>query len=134
MPTRFGGTTWSVLLPENWRAWHDEACATIVGPENRSALQLSSYTNPNGDIVDADLEEFALQLGTEAVARPTTAGEFIGYEIAFKEDARFWRHWFLRKGNQLVLVTYNCAEEHRGVEDSQVDEVLATLVEERDDG
>ena len=54
-------------------------------------------------------------------------GAFRGFEIgvATKEDC--WRLWYLRSGAQGLFVTYNCAPQDLGIEDSIVEEILSTL-------
>ena len=56
------------------------------------------------------------------------AGDFVGFEIAFNDDERFCRQWYLRNGSQVLFVTYNCDLESRGVEDCPIASALASFV------
>jgi hypothetical protein len=127
MSTRFGTATWSLLVPDLWRAWHDDECATLVACEEVGALQIS-VAFKESDVLDADLRDFAAEyLEAGAKARPTQAGDFVGFEIAFSDEEIFWRQWYLRNGRQMLFVTYNCGLESRGVEDNSVRGILASL-------
>ena len=59
--------------------------------------------------------------------KPTEAGAFVGFEIAFSDEDRFWRQWYLRNGRQMLFVTYNCSLESRGAEETVVRDILASL-------
>ena len=42
MTSRFGRASWSLVVPDGWRAWHDEKCATLVGDDEIGAFQISA--------------------------------------------------------------------------------------------
>ncbi len=127
MGARFGRDTWSLVVPDGWRAWHDDECATLVGPREIGALQISAAFK-DSEVVEMDLREFAAEhLEAGAKARPIEAGDFVGFEICFSEEERFSRQWYLRKGRQMLFVTYNCALESRGAEDDQIAAALGSL-------
>ena len=82
----------------------------------------------DSEVLEADLRDFAAQhLEAGASARPTQAGDFSGFEIAFRDGEFFQRQWYLRSGMQMLFVTYTCDVATRGVEDRVVDEILASL-------
>jgi hypothetical protein len=125
---RFGRDTWALVVPDGWRAWHDEECATFVASPEVGGLQISAAFK-DSEVVDSDLRGFAAEhLDAGAKPRPTQAGEFVGFENAFSNDDRFWRQWYLRNGCQMLFVTYNCDSKSRGVEDGPIGATLATLV------
>ncbi|MHB0914766.1 MAG: hypothetical protein ACYC5A_04925 [Thermoleophilia bacterium] len=127
MNNRFGLETWSLRLPDGWRAWHDAECATLVANDEIGALQISAAFK-DSEVVDADLSDFAAQhLEAGAKPRPTEAGDFVGFEISFSDDEQFWRQWYLRNGRQMLFVTYNCGLDARGAEDGPVSAALASL-------
>lgn len=132
MNGRFGRETWSLRVPNGWRAWHDEECATLVADDQIGALQISAAFK-DSDVLDADLREFAAEhLEAGANAKPTEAGAFVGFEIAFSDADCFWRQWYLRKNRQMLFVTYNCGLASQGVEDAALRDILASLAA-RDD-
>jgi hypothetical protein len=127
MAPRFGTDTWTLQVPSGWRAWHDEECSTLVGPGDLGALQVSAASK-DSEVLDQDLRDFASKhLAAGAHAEPAEAGDYAGFEIAFRDGDRYWRQWFLRRGRQALFVTYNCALDHRGAEDDAVRQALASL-------
>jgi len=124
----FGRETWSLAVPEGWRAWHDPECATLVGPGDIGSLQISAAFKES-EVLEADLRDFASK-HLDAGARPsaTHAGDFVGFEIAFSDGDKFWRQWYLRNGRQMLFVTYNCDLDSRGTEEEPIREALASLV------
>lgn len=127
MTSRFGTDTWSLEVPAGWRASHDGDCATLVGPGDVGALQFSAALK-DSEVLDRDLRDFASEhLAAGAHAEAVDAGDYAGFEIAFRDGERCWRQWFLRRGRQALFVTYNCAVDHRGAEDDAVRQVLASL-------
>lgn len=125
---RFGRETWSLVVPDGWRAWHDDECATLVGPGEIGALQISAAFKRSGEVLDVELRGFARKR-TEAgaVLQQIEAGDFAGVEVTFCENSRAWKQWFLRNGQQVLFVTYNCALEFEGAEVGPVRLALASL-------
>ena len=128
MSERFGTESWSVLVPEGWRAWHDAECATLVADPEIGALQISAAIKDA--VVDAsDLRAFAAKhLDAGVYPQPIQVGAFVGFSIGFQVEATAWRQWYLRHGAMALFVTYNCAVHARGVEDAAVDAALASLL------
>ena len=128
MTARFGRETWSLVLPLGWRAWHDDECATIVGPGDVGALQISAAFK-DSDVLEADLRDFASD-HLDAGAQPSSVhiGDFVGLEITFSDGERFWRQWYLRNARQMLFITYNCALDSRGLEDDSIYDALSFLV------
>ena len=127
MASRFGRDTWTLQVPSGWRAWHDEECATLVGPSDLGALQVSAAFK-DSEVLDQDLRDFASDhLAAGAHPEAAEAGDYVGFQIAFSDGERYWRQWFLRRGTQALFVTYNCAVDQRGAEDDALREALASL-------
>jgi hypothetical protein len=129
---RFGRETWSLLLPDGWRAWHDDECATLVADDGIGVLQISAAFK-DCDVLDSDLRDFAAEhLGTGAI-KPTRAGDFVGFETAFRDGDRLCRLWYLRNRRQMLFVTYNSGMESRSVEDAALQDILASLAASGED-
>ena len=121
------GTGWSLALISPWLAGDDGDCVSIAHPDGLGALQISA-ARKNTMVTDDDLAEFAADhLDAGAKAIPITLGDFSGLAIPYGVDGTHWRQWFLRHGPVALLVTYNCAEADRGIEDADVDRMLASL-------
>ncbi|MCK5943910.1 MAG: hypothetical protein KAI24_18140 [Planctomycetes bacterium] len=127
MATRFGTQSWDLAVPDGWEASHGEDCATLVGPTEVGALQISAAFK-DSEVLDDDLRDFASEhLDAGATPHACSAGDFTGFEICFSDGETFWRQWFLRHARQMLFVTYNCSVAERGVEDGLVEEILASL-------
>jgi hypothetical protein len=121
------GTGWSLALASPWQASDDGDCVSIAHPNGLGALQISEACK-NTVVTDDDLAKFAADhIDAGARAIPITLGDFSGLAIRYGVDGTHWRQWFLRHGAVALLVTYNCAEADRGIEDSVVDRMLGSL-------
>lgn len=119
--------TWAVQIPDTWHETPGDECVTLQARTFVGALQISSFAK-GGPVTDDDLRDFAEEhLVAGARAAEVSLGEFTGIRIAFGADGNFWRQWYLRSGNQMIFATYNCSEAYRGQEDSEVNEILASL-------
>jgi hypothetical protein len=121
------GTGWSLELASPWQARDDGDCVSIVHPDCLGVLQVSAACK-NTMVTDDDLADLAADhLDAGARAIPTALGDFTGLAIRYGVDGTHWRQWFLRHGPVALLVTYNCAEADRGLEDADVDRMLGSL-------
>ncbi len=125
--TRFGRETWSVVVHEGWRVWHDSDCAVLIPVRGVGALQVS-VAFKQSQVVDADLLDFARdQVHSGVSLTPVRLGEFTGFEFAVESEQGWWKYWYLRNHRQMLFVTYNCSVVDRGVDDAAIMEVLSTL-------
>ncbi|MEQ8762774.1 MAG: hypothetical protein RL885_02525 [Planctomycetota bacterium] len=82
----------------------------------------------DSNVVEADLLDFAaIHIEAGATPRPIQAGDFVGFEIAFKDDEYFERQWYLRSGWQMLFVTYTCDFRSRDAEDDLIQDILSSL-------
>lgn len=119
--------TWQAILPDGWESQRDDNCVTLYHPDGVGALQISAAFK-YFLVTDEDLRDFASEhLQAGAKIRELTCGEFAGFTLAFGVDDAYWRHWYLRRDNQMLFVTYNCPRDDRGTEDEPVSQILASL-------
>ena len=124
----FKTSWWSVKFPDGWCAKPDDDCTTITANPEVGALQISAARNDNGPAIDEDLLEFAEDhVKAGAKLRDVTLGMLSGFYIHYSDDEFYCREWWLRSGNTVLLVTYTTELEHRGQEDSAIDQILTTL-------
>jgi hypothetical protein len=91
------------------------------------ALQISAAFK-DSDVTHEDLMDLAAEhIDAGARTIDVVAGEFEGITLCYAEDDSHWQHWYLRSGDQLLFVTYNCPAALRGVEDEVVGAALNTL-------
>lgn len=123
----FRQPTWEVDLPDEWVAVCDDGPAAICHPDGVGALQVSSFSK--GSLVtDDDLLDFAREYSAaDAQIYDLTCGDFQGIALTFVIDETYWRHWYLRCGQQMLFVTYNCSVGNRGIEDEEIELILTTL-------
>jgi len=82
-------------------------------------------------VLESDLQDFASEhLDAGAKAQSVDAGDFEGFEIAFRDGDIFWRQWYLRNGRQMLFITYNCGLEFKGFEDVPIYKALCSLRQE----
>lgn len=128
MQRRFRSDTWSLTVPEEWSARNDEPVATLHNIDPIGVLQISAAFKDT-KVLEADLRGFASEhIAAGVKTRPCTAGDFVGFEIAFGDEESFWRQWYLRNGRQMLFVTYNCGADYRGIEDEIVRSSLCSLI------
>jgi hypothetical protein len=121
------GIGWRLALARQWQARSDGDCVSIARPDGLGALQISAVRK-NTMVTDDDLAKFAADhLDAGARVIPVTLGDFSGLASRYGIDGTHWRQWFLRRGPVALLVTYNCAEADRGIEDADVDRMLGSL-------
>jgi hypothetical protein len=116
---RYESTDWSLEGPEGWSHESDEDCTTFEHPQGVGAFQVSSYRKEEA-VTDDDLREFAGEIPLAAVA----LGRLTGFRTRFSEDDRFWTKWWLRAGDQMIHITYNCSLTDRGREDAEVSSMI----------
>ena len=120
--------TWSLQLLEGWQGQIDESCVTVSSGQDIGVLQMSAAIKPT-QVTDADLYDFAFEPIREgAKTKEVKFGAFVGFEFMFSVDNDFFRVWFLRHERQVLFVTYICDTKQRGVEDDDIQKMLATLM------
>lgn len=119
-------THWSIDLPEPWEAEVEEECTTVTHNDSLGALQISSATK-DGPVIDADLMELAEDYLTRGTPDKVTFSKFVGLCLPYIEDHVAWRVWFVRSGDLLVFMTYNCDALDRGLEDEEIDSIVHSL-------
>jgi len=116
---------WSLDLPEEWEAEQEEETIVIGDDDGVGVLEITALERDEAD--DGDLEVLAQQLFPALAAKPTTIGDFSGLYFEYRDEGDAVREWVVRKGAQIVLVTYSCDDENAGLDDEIVDEILQTL-------
>jgi hypothetical protein len=119
---RYDSTDWWLEIPDGWFPSEDESCTTFCHPQGVGAFQVSSYRKEVA-VTDEDLREFA---GDIPLA-PVSLGALTGFRTRFGQDDTFWTKWWLRAGDQMIHVTYNCPLADRGREDDTVASMLQSL-------
>lgn len=124
---RYESTDWSLEVPDGWSRESEDYCTTFTHPQGVGAFQVSSYRKTEA-VTDEDLREFAGEIPLAAVS----LGLLTGFRTRFSEDDTFWTKWWLRAGQQMIHVSYNCSLADRGREDAEVSTMIESLTPEYD--
>jgi hypothetical protein len=122
---RYHSTDWSIDVPDGWTFEKNTACTSFYHPDGVGAFQVSSYRK-DAPVTDLDLREFADDIPLVAFS----CGTLAGFRTRFSEDDTFWTKWWLRAGQQMILVTYNCPLSEHGSEDDQISSMIQSLTPE----
>ena len=127
MKAWFAYPSWSLKLLDGWQGKIDGVCVTLSSEENVGVIQISAAIKPT-QVTDNDLYDFAAEpIRDGAKTNNVQFGAFVGFEITFSFDDYFFRMWYLRHERQLLLITYICDLKKHGVEDEDIQKMLATL-------
>lgn len=121
-------TDWWVLdLPDEWEAEQDEETIVIGDEDGVGALEISTLRKHEDEAV-VDLKRLAGEL--IPASQPGQAVQLAGYKalyFQYRDDGEAVREWLVDGGELLLLISYSCAVENAGFDDSVVDEILDTL-------
>ena len=112
----------SLELPVGWTAQTARGHTTFEHPEGAGTLQVSSFAK-SLPVTEEHLRQLAGNVPLAAV----TYARLTGFQARYTEDDTFWTKWWLRAGNQLLLVTYHCPLEDRGYEDAALSQMMESL-------
>lgn len=119
--------SWQANRPDGWEVKRDDDCITLHRHDGHGALQISTAFK-DASVTTEDLHDYASRhIEAGAKTRDLTCGDFVGFTLAFGENDIYWRHWYLRHGNQMLFITYNCSIDDRGKEDAAVAQILHSL-------
>lgn len=115
----------TINYPDDWTFEKEDNIITTYNVVNGSgALQFSTFyvTNDNIDL-KIELEGF---LSDKKFSSVELNGN-IAYSC-FNDGSIAWQYWLLKKGNVIILATYNCEIEDKGKEDVQVNQILNSII------
>jgi hypothetical protein len=119
---------WSISLPDEWIAEEDDDAILIYDEDDVGTIQIADLKKEGGDAQHEDLLEMAEDLIAQGLKPfPASMGEFTGIKFEYEEDGSFVIEWFLRCGDIVLLVSYDCDIENKDMDVSMVDEILDTL-------
>jgi hypothetical protein len=119
---RYRATDWSLDIPVGWIVNTQEDCATLTHPDGVGALQVSSHRRPV-PLTDEDLRNFTGDLPV----CPVTIDRLTGFHRRFCDQDTFWAKWWLRCGDRMLHLTYNCAVTDRGTEYEAVEAMIDSM-------
>ena len=119
---------WIIDLPPEWEAEQDDETIIIGDVDGVGEIAITTMEKEEGAVTDAELCEFTSELEQEfGRGEACEVAEFSGYYFEYLDQGDAVRDWCLRCDNLLVLITYSCLEENKGMDDSAVNEIISTL-------
>ena len=119
---------WALALPPEWWAEAEGETVLIGDRDGVGCIEVSTLCKKQGTFSAAELAALARDEADAALDwQAAMLGEFTGLVSALTEDGSAIRQWYVASGPLLLFITYSCDEEHRGLDDAAVDELLDTL-------
>lgn len=119
---------WSLPIGDEWQYEIDGDTVIISDADGVGSLELT-VLEVEGDASDPGaLDGLAAELvpGAEHPT-PVQCGDWRGNYVSHVEDGAACRDWVLGCRQWVLLVSYTCALENRGMDDAAVDQMLAEL-------
>jgi hypothetical protein len=125
---RVGGSSWSLVVPDDWTVQYDDECLTLVAPSEAEALQVSAYRK-DGPVVDDDLRGLSADhLAAGVVPVGASHGDFEGLAFTFpSEDGLARQEWYLRHGAHVLFVSFTREDEGDAHDGRLLQRILGTL-------
>jgi hypothetical protein len=129
---RHPSSEFGLALPDDWEFAVKRASVAFFQPsEGVGALNVSAMTPQQGAIIDpvaVALDFVPKKLRTEVklsgiASDSSPESVYTEYETA--DDA--WRLWILCGPTRVVVVSYNCQRQSKGIEDPVVDAIVASI-------
>lgn len=122
---------YSLRYPGNWVVEEGEECTTFSDPQRGvGALQVSAYETPTYQNCEETMLEYLSDHGVSVLEGNVEVQNQEGKCIAsysYTQEPWFRRVWFISEDHKLLMITYNCSIEHRGKEDREVNELVASV-------
>lgn len=119
---------WSISLPDEWIAEHDEDAIIIYDEDDVGTIQITDLKREEGEASQQDLLELAQELIEQGVKYTSASmGDFVGIRFEYEEDGVFVIEWFLRCEDLVLLVSYDCDLDNKAMDVGMVEDILDTL-------
>ncbi|MCZ6831548.1 MAG: hypothetical protein O7F73_18540 [Gammaproteobacteria bacterium] len=119
---------WSIAIAPEWWTEREEDAVVIGDRDEVGSILISTLCKDNGEFQRSELEQIAEDNAAAGCRwRRVSAGDFSGIVSSYEEEGSALREWYLSAGSVLLFVTYCCEQEHAGMDDAAVDEILDTL-------
>lgn len=117
---------WLLDLPEEWSAEQDDETVIIADEDGVGALEITMLEYEDNSPMEVN--ELAKQLMPDDVpGQPAKLGDFTGLCFQYQDEGDAVREWIVQCDKRTLLVSYSCAVDDAGMDDSVIDEILETL-------
>ncbi len=118
---------WSLPIGDEWHYEMDGDTVIISDADGVGSLEFTVLEVDGDAYCQGALDELAAELVPGAETSPVQCGDWRGNYASHVEDGASCRDWLLGCRQWVLLVSYTCALEHRGMDDAAVDQMLAEL-------
>jgi hypothetical protein len=130
---RHANGAFTVVLPDDWEfAVRRSSVAFFHPSEGVGAMNVSAMIPQNGVAVDpavVALDFVPKGVRTEVnLASKVADSQSKWAHAQYETDTDAWRLWVLCGLTQIVIVSYNCQRNSKGIEDPVVDQIVASIV------
>ncbi len=120
---------WTLAVPPEWWAEAEDETILVGDRDDVGCIEISTLHKETGEFGSDAIVEIAESGAEQPLAwHPATLGEFRGVTSSYVQEGAALREWYVANGGLLLFITYSCDEEHRGLDDAAVDELLDTLM------
>ncbi len=119
---------WNLALPPEWWAESEEDSILVGDRDGVGCIEISTLHRDEGDFSTEEVAQIAREEGGDGDWQVARAGDIEGLCRSIVEEDVAGIEWFAAAGPRLLYITYSCEEEHRGMDDAAVREILDTLV------
>lgn len=118
---------WSLPVSDEWLTETDDETIIITDKDNVGCLEISALDMDISHPGIEDLRELARQVVPQGIeGEQVRCGQWVGMRYEYVDDD-FCRDWVVNNQSKLLLISYTCAIEHRGMDDAAVDQMLDEL-------
>lgn len=121
---------WLLELPDEWQAEQEEDAVVISDEDGVGELIITTLQKTEGEVSAAELQDYAAESAQAAGGSvEVTVSDAVGLlcEYNDSEAGEHVREWYLRFEELFLYMTYCCDIDNAGLDDSAIDEILATL-------
>lgn len=97
----------------------------INHPNSIGSVKMLSYPAPA--VVSRELLRNLTNVDSSTPLRWQSWGDFSGYHHEYIERGKFYRHWWLASGVDIVIVSYQCDPDSRKIETEAIDAIVRSL-------
>jgi hypothetical protein len=119
---------WSLPITDEWQTETDDDTIIISDQDGVGSIEFTVLEFDEGDVTAEDLQHVAgniIPAGYEGAAAECGAWQGLCFE--YVDNDFFCRDWLLQCRQKILLVSYTCDLEDRGLDDAAVDQMLGDL-------
>ena len=118
---------WTLLVSDDWDIDSEEGTVIISDRDGIGSLELTVIELDGAPAGDLELGELAAEFVPAGVAGASVVcGDWPGLLFTYSEGD-YCRDWVLHCDDNVLIISYTSAAQHRGMDDTAVDQMLAEL-------